>query len=409
MAKKQVTCSSGASKNCRGTYIIGQKAARENCKRNGTHLCLNCSRKIKFSGMGNPNAKYCYDRSLFKNVDSEELAYLLGWIASDGTLQEGDICIAIDKSDKDILEKLRDFVCTDIPIATKKELVSFSLCSKEVSEDVCSLLKSPPGKKADKVQFPELQREDLKWAFLRGYFDGDGHVSSTYSVKRSPRCSISSSSPKMLEQIKNFCGIPCSVWGNEVEWAGNNCLDFLGKLYDDASYYLKRKYNNYIDWCSYIPGLTGGIGNGHNIEPFKWCKTEKEAVPPQKSSVSDSGFDLTLLRKIKQVGPVEFYTTGIKVTPSFGWYFDMVGRSSISKSGYMLANGFGVIDRSYVGPIIVPLIKVDKDASDIETPIRMVQIIPRPIVHVDFIEVDSFEELSFTARGEGGFGSTGVK
>ena len=98
------------------------------------------------------------------------------------------------------------------------------------------------------------------------------------------------------------------------------------------------------------------------------------------------------------------YDTGIKVQPAFGWYFDLVPRSSISKTGYMLANSIGVIDRTYVGPVLVPLRKVDPHAPDLELPARLVQIIPRPIVHIQWEEVEALDE---TARGAGGFGSTG--
>jgi dUTP pyrophosphatase len=70
----------------------------------------------------------------------------------------------------------------------------------------------------------------------------------------------------------------------------------------------------------------------------------------------------------------------------------------------MLANSVGVIDRTYTGNVLVPLRKVDLRMPDLELPARVVQIIPRPIVHVQWQQVDSFDE---TARGEGGFGSTG--
>ena len=70
----------------------------------------------------------------------------------------------------------------------------------------------------------------------------------------------------------------------------------------------------------------------------------------------------------------------------------------------MLANSVGVIDRAYTGEILVPLIKLDPNAPDLALPARIVQIIPRPIIAAEIVEVDDFDT---TLRGDGGFGSTG--
>ena len=74
----------------------------------------------------------------------------------------------------------------------------------------------------------------------------------------------------------------------------------------------------------------------------------------------------------------------------------------------MLANSIGIIDRTYLGNIIVALIKIDESAPDLILPSRLVQIIPTPIVHFQMVEVDSFDVQS-TDRGEGGFGSSNKK
>jgi dUTP pyrophosphatase len=136
---------------------------------------------------------------------------------------------------------------------------------------------------------------------------------------------------------------------------------------------------------------------------FKFKKTDDSAQNPVRAHGSDSGFDLTLIKKIKTVGDVEFYSTGIQVEPPHGYYFDMVPRSSISKTGYMLANSVGIIDQNYRGDILVPLRKIDKDAKNIELPVKFVQLIPRQWIHMSASECKS---LDITARGEDGFGST---
>ena len=133
-------------------------------------------------------------------------------------------------------------------------------------------------------------------------------------------------------------------------------------------------------------------------------KTRCDAVAPFKKIKSDSGYDLTVLQRIKTIGNVELYDTGIAVKPPSGYYFDLVPRSSIIKSGYILANSVGIIDADYRGSIKVPLIKIDDTKPNLETPIRLVQLIPRKIEHFEVLEV---QELDDTVRGSNGFGSSG--
>lgn len=169
-----------------------------------------------------------------------------------------------------------------------------------------------------------------------------------------------------------------------VKWTSTEAIDLLGKI--DNTYfsmYLKpMTYDNLI--CN-----------------FK--KSREDAVAPSKAHISDSGFDLTLLELVKVVGDVEMYTTGISVDPPHGYYFDMVPRSSISKTGYMLANNVGIIDQSYRGDVLVALRKVDKNAGGLLLPVKLVQLIPRQWHTMHFIEKN---ELDVSIRGDGGFGST---
>lgn len=99
------------------------------------------------------------------------------------------------------------------------------------------------------------------------------------------------------------------------------------------------------------------------------------------------------------------YDTGIAIQPPHGYYFDLVGRSSISKSGYMLANNVGIIDASYQGSIKVALYRLSDATPELLLPARVVQIIPRKVPHFEPLELSAFAMR--TSRAEGGFGSTG--
>jgi len=132
-------------------------------------------------------------------------------------------------------------------------------------------------------------------------------------------------------------------------------------------------------------------------------KLNKGAVAPYKKRASDSGYDLTAVCLLREENGVFYYDTGVAVEPSFGYYFDMIPRSSIVKSGYLLANGIGVIDRSYKGTVIIPLIKFRPDAK-LDLPKTLVQLVPRRIVHLTPIETRNFRDSD---RECGSFGSTG--
>jgi dUTP pyrophosphatase len=360
-----------------------------------------------FMGRKNPNTKYKnLDDNFFKEIKSESKAYLLGWIASDGSITKSTICIKIHKKDKECLENLRDIICKELPITPNEDMVSLTISSKTLSIDVCKVLNILPEKKSHFVSFPELETDELKWAFLRGFFDGDGSIRCISEIHRSPECNIVTSSENMRKSIIKFTKIPCVENGVNLTWNGNNALDFLNKIYYNSSIRLSRKFDIYLDISTWVPSVS--YSRYYKNEHCTWAKTRKDAISPSKERASDSGYDLVLLEKIKTVGKVEFYDTGIKVKPNFGYYFQVVPRSSISKTGYMLANSIGIIDRTYLGNIIVALIKIDESAPDLILPMRLVQMIPTPIVHFELDEVDNLDSNE-THRGVGGFGSTNLK
>jgi dUTP pyrophosphatase len=139
------------------------------------------------------------------------------------------------------------------------------------------------------------------------------------------------------------------------------------------------------------------------IKEFYYSLNHESSVPPVKQRDSDAGFDLTLVSVHKTVGNTVFYNTGVSVEPPKGMYFDLVARSSITKTGYMLANSIGIIDNEYRGDILVALVKIDKDAEDLTLPNRLVQIIPRYCLSLTPVQKDF---LSSTDRDTKGFGSS---
>lgn len=328
--------------------------------------------------------------NVFSNIDSKGKAYLLGLIAT-SNFSKDEFSIRVKKYDRDILVKINKiFFNNKFKITTLKNMVTLSVDSKEIYMDLIRLFNI----KNYIIQFPDITDKYLTY-FIRGVFEGG---SGNFKYKDNPVCCIKADY-KFLEELLRRINIKADIINNMFELSGNKLLDFLYKIYknvgeDNEIYFTNSKYKFYKTICRWVPKSLY----------FKYIKIDKDAIAPYKERCSDSGYDLHLIKKIKTNGNVEFYDTGIAVEASFGYYFDLVGRSSISKSGYMLANNIGIIDRTYTGSIIVPLIKIDKMKADLQLPCRLVQIIPRQIHHLDIMEVGNINE---TERGSNGFGSSG--
>ncbi len=76
------------------------------------------------------------------------------------------------------------------------------------------------------------------------------------------------------------------------------------------------------------------------------------------------------------------------------------------KKGITVLNSPGTIDADYRGEVKVILINLGQEEVKIERGERIAQLIIAPVSRVELVEV---EEVSATARGDGGFGSTGIK
>lgn len=131
---------------------------------------------------------------------------------------------------------------------------------------------------------------------------------------------------------------------------------------------------------------------------------DKNAKPLVKAHPSDIGFDLVAISKVKDLGEhTTMYDTGIAICPPAGYYTEIVPRSSIAKTGYILSNSIGLIDPNYRGTLKICLTKIDQTKPDLQVPFKLAQLVIHKSHDIDIIKV---QELTNTDRGEGGFGST---
>jgi deoxyuridine 5'-triphosphate nucleotidohydrolase len=160
---------------------------------------------------------------------------------------------------------------------------------------------------------------------------------------------------------------------------------------------------------------------------FEYKKT-LEGVPDltMPKLEGDVGFDLSIVEKISTEEPSfqslnsfgehydsdvsflkETFDTGISVKPPKGYYFEVVPRSSISKTNYILANSIGIIDEDYRGSVKVCLYNLGKPTTKEDLPRRLFQLILRKNQARKITEIEEVKDFDATERGSRGFGSTG--
>lgn len=131
---------------------------------------------------------------------------------------------------------------------------------------------------------------------------------------------------------------------------------------------------------------------------------------PNYETLASAGMDLraNILEAIK-LQPLEraLIKTGLFIELPVGYEAQVRPRSGLAaKNGVTVLNAPGTIDADYRGEIKVILVNLSNTAFTIENGERIAQMI---IAKHERAEWDLVAELSETVRGEGGFGSTGVK
>lgn len=141
-----------------------------------------------------------------------------------------------------------------------------------------------------------------------------------------------------------------------------------------------------------------------HVPTIRFRKYKQEAIIPTRR-VIDAGYDLSIISFEKKLTDNTYlYDTGIQLIIPMGYYVEVFGRSSISKTGYTLANGTGIIDPCYLGTLKVALTKHDPTMPDLTLPCRIAQFILKPYTN-SYLEEDE-DIILRTTRGAGGFGST---
>jgi len=134
-----------------------------------------------------------------------------------------------------------------------------------------------------------------------------------------------------------------------------------------------------------------------------------EAVLPARAHGGDAGLDLSACETVT-IGAGERATvgTGLAVAIPEDHAGLVVPRSGLAmRHGLSIVNTPGVIDTGYRGEVRVILLNTDREhAFTVEPGMRIAQLLVVPARLVEVVEVS---ELTETARGDGGFGSSGLR
>jgi len=142
---------------------------------------------------------------------------------------------------------------------------------------------------------------------------------------------------------------------------------------------------------------------------IKVINTSQHPLPTYETTAS-AGVDLRAnLTETITLKPLErtLVKTGVFLEIPVGYEAQVRPRSGLAlKKGVTVLNSPGTIDADYRGEVGVILINLSNEDFVIENGERIAQLVFAKVEQAQWLEV---ETLSDTSRGEGGFGSTGVK
>ena len=136
-------------------------------------------------------------------------------------------------------------------------------------------------------------------------------------------------------------------------------------------------------------------------------------------SKDNAGYDLKVVQDVSTLSVATLVPLGVKarmlkytqmddgIELVEDSHFTLEPRSSIYKTGFIMANTRGIIDLSYRGQLMAPMVSVTEYTKAVDAGTRLFQVIAPGLGYIK--EVAYVDALPETVRGEGGFGSTGTK
>lgn len=194
--------------------------------------------------------------SFFKEINTEEKAYWLGFIVADGNISKNEyrLTINLNIKDKKHLQRFADKFNKKVKEVSRFDKrtdktyngVIIEINNKRLIDDLKALgLSSKKSHTLESNIFNNIG-EKFKKHFIRGYFDGDGSSNNGRSI------SLTSCSKKFLINIGNYIDEKLNIQHKRYDretyctiiWYKQETLNkIMDYFYKDSTIYLKRKYN----------------------------------------------------------------------------------------------------------------------------------------------------------------------
>lgn len=200
-------------------------------------------------------AKYNIREDYFNDIDSEEKAYFLGLLASDGCVTDEDkVLIGLQERDTYLIDHLKKALEYTGPIyeikarsenhQTQRRL---QFKNSAISASLNRLGIYP--RKSLTLKFPDIDEQFISH-FIRGYFDGDGCMRMSKGVLNYKFVGTFNFLKSLQDILISKCGVKetkmyqankdKNTW--ELSYAGDRqCIRIYGFLYKNATVYLLRK------------------------------------------------------------------------------------------------------------------------------------------------------------------------
>lgn|SRR5574344_1921163 len=251
---------------------VGRKTVSNYIRKNGHDTPKKYHRNVV------PKRKYSFKEDIFETIDSEEKAYWLGFLYADGCVSQfkNDIELALQEEDEKHLIKFKEFLNANYPIKTKSRKLnnknyyqkSIRVTSPKTKQDLINKLCIP--NKTLVLKYPEsnIVPKIYDRHFIRGYFDGDGHIGYKNNGKQLGLEIVGTES--FLSKLVSVSNIDINMYDftpkrsvKRLSATGAKANSFFDYIYKDASVYLERKYNRYVNFAptsSNVSSVSTNIG-----------------------------------------------------------------------------------------------------------------------------------------------------
>ena len=195
------------------------------------------------------------------NEYNQESCYWAGFLAADGCIDVNNtIRIELAGKDMEHVQKFKDFCGSEHSISHNKLKNSYKVgfCSPAIARDLYYKYAVTVDKTHGLILplLPELK--DYKH-YVRGFFDGDGCITEFFNNRPTAtyRVFLTSGSLSFLEELLHLLKCNSITVGGSIQKKAANCwhiqfgvkdaASFLNWIYSDATVYLPRKYDKYLN------------------------------------------------------------------------------------------------------------------------------------------------------------------